>query len=83
MAFAREVVRTPTAIGDITIQLFSADPTVGPQSAAHYRVHVVMSDGGVKVVEGDLVPHLTQTQINSLLAFMAAMRTKAVAEILP
>jgi hypothetical protein len=48
-----------------------------------YAVRVGYSDGSQRVLSGDLVPHLSQAQINGLLSFVAAMRTKAVDEILP
>lgn len=83
MAFSKEPVRTPTGIADIEVRLYSPDPTSEAQSGASFAVQVRYSDGSVKVLTGDLVPHLTTQQINSLLSFMAAMRTKAVAEILP
>lgn len=83
MAFPTEPVRTPVDIADISIQLFDPEPGSGGVAAASYSVQVRYNTGEIKVRQGDLVPHLTQTQINSLLAFMAAMRTKANAEILP
>lgn len=83
MAFVREPVKTPNAIGDIGIELFNPDPTGTGVAGATYSVQVRYSDGSLSVLTGNLVPHLTQAQINSLLAFTAAMRTKAVAEILP
>lgn len=83
MAFTRETPRTPLAIADIAITLFDPDPTGAEPPAASYSVQVRFSDGSINVLTGDLVPHVTTTQINQLLAFMASLRVKAVAEILP
>lgn len=83
MAFPAATAPTPTAIADIEVQLYNPDPTGDAVAGATYSVQVKYSDGSIKVLTGDLVQHLTPTQINSLLAFTAAMRTKAIAEILP
>ena len=83
MAFPTEPVRTPTAIADIEIRLYSPDPTGSETARAEYSVQVRFSDNSVRVVAGDLVPHLSQAQINGLLNFVADMRTKANTEILP
>jgi len=83
MAFPQEPVRTPERISDIEVTLFSPDPTGPEQAGATYVVWVRPSDGSVRRVAGNLVPHLTQAQINALLSFMSDMRAKANAEILP
>lgn len=83
MALPREAARTPTAIGDIRITLIDPDPTGSEPQAAGYEFQLRYSDGSVEMRRGDLTPHLTQQQISSLVAFMAAMRAKAVAEVLP
>ena len=83
MAFTEEVSRTPTAIEDISIELFSPNPAGEGVAAASCSVQVRYDTGEIKVVTGDLVPHLSQQQINVLMGFMADMRIKANAEILP
>jgi hypothetical protein len=83
MAFTKEAVRTANAIGDITVTLYSADPTGTEIDGASYSVQVKFDDGSVVVRSGNLVPHITQSQISGLLSFMAAMRTKAITEFLP
>jgi hypothetical protein len=83
MAFDKVAVPTPIKIADISVELFSPDPTGEEVPNARFSVQVTMNDGTVKVLTGDLTPHLTQVQITSLLAFMSAMRAKAIAEILP
>jgi hypothetical protein len=83
MAFIQEPVRTATAIGDLFVTLYDADPTSGEVDGASYRVLVKFNDGSIVVRTGDLVPHLTQAQISSLLGFMAVLRQKAIDEFLP
>lgn len=83
MAFTKEPSRVPAAIAAISIQLYDPDPTGSEVASSSFSVQVVMSDGSLVVRTGDLAPHITVAQRNSLLTFMAAMRTKAVAEILP
>lgn len=83
MAFPEQATSTPAAIADISIQLYSPDPLGTDIAGASYSVQVRYSDNSMRVVTGDLVPHLSQAQINGLLSFMADMRVKAVAEILP
>ncbi len=83
MAFPEIVVPTPTAIADIEVRLFSPDPTGTGTPSADYSVQVIYSDGSMRVLTGNLVPHLTQGQINSLLSFMASLRVQANDQILP
>lgn len=83
MAFPTQQSKTPDRIAAIEVRLYSPDPLGSEASGAHYEAQVVYSDGEVRLVSGNLVPHLTQAQINGLLSFMADMRTKANAEILP
>lgn len=83
MAFPQEPVRTPHSISDIDVTLHSPDPTGPEQAGATFVVRVRLSDGSMREIKGNLVPHLTQQQINGLLSFMADMRIKANAEILP
>jgi len=83
MAFERQSARTPVAIAGIEIRLFSPDPASARPSSADFSVQVRYSDDSVDAVRGNLVPHLSQGQINALLSFMDDMRTKANTEILP
>ena len=83
MAFERQAARTPTAIGRVEIHLFSPDPTGNEQPGAEYVVQVRYDNGEHHTLRGNLVPHLTQGQIDALLGFMDDMRTKANTEILP
>lgn len=81
MAFTKEPTRVPTAIGDMSVQMFT--PAGGGQGSSDFSIQVMYSDGTMQVKTGNLVPHLTQAQINQLQAFMDALRTKAISEILP
>lgn len=83
MAFTREAARTPAAIADIEVRLFSPDPAGADVAGATFAVQVRMSDGTLKVLNGDLLPHLTAQRKTSLNTFMADLRTQAITEILP
>ncbi len=92
MAFPRYPTIVPVAIEGIQVTLTDSpavgdpgDPVGGyrpPIQAAHYRVEVRMDNGEVRELQGDLVPYLTQAQIDGLLGFMVDLRLKAEAEIL-
>jgi hypothetical protein len=77
------VTLTPTAITDLVVTLRSPDTRGSEPSSAAYRVGVLHSNGEIRYLEGDLVPYLTSGEINSLLNFMATLRTRAIAQILP
>lgn len=83
MAFTKEGTRTPTAIAGIEVRLYSPDPLGTEIAGATFTVQVKMSDGSIKVLDGDLLPHLTAQRKTSLNTFMADLRTQAIAEILP
>lgn len=80
MAFTKETARTPVAIEDIEVRLFTT--ATGGQTA-DFSVQVRFDDGSLVVRTGDLLPHLTQAQSNQLQTFMATLRSKAVSELLP
>lgn len=83
MAFGQEASRAPTTIGSIQITLF--DP-IGLRAtiAGTYVVQVLDQNGQeLKVLTGDLQPHLTAQQINGLIAFMGDLRAQAAAQIIP
>ena len=72
--------QVPTAIGPVVITL--TDSAEG--QFAKFAVDVLDQTGAkMGAKSGNLVPHLTAAQISTAQAFMAAMRTKAEAEILP
>jgi hypothetical protein len=81
--FDKQAARTPTAIGDLSIQLFSPDPTGTEQASASFSLQVKFNDGSLRIMTGDLQPHLSQAQITQLQSFMTTLRSKAVAEVLP
>lgn len=72
MAFTREPVRTPVAIEDVSVELFSPGPSSpGAQAGAAYSVQVRYNTGEIRVLTGNLAPHLTQAQITGLLNFVS------------
>ncbi len=83
MAFPLEPTRIPTAILDISIDLFDPDPLGSENQGVRYSVQIEFDNGAVAVRTGNLVPQLTPAQITQIQTFVADMRTKAVAEFLP
>lgn len=90
MAFEREQPRTPLRIGDITVTLIDPDPAAPPVPdtppavrQARVVIEVVMSDGTGRTVRADIADHFSTTVLNQLKVFVASVRTKANAEILP
>lgn len=86
MTFEQATTDVPTAVQKIRVVLENElDGEGGVNRAAYYRLWITYSDGREKVTApgNDLQPHLTQNQIDGLVAFMDAMRAKAEAEVLP
>ena len=84
MPLPQALTRTPEAIEDLSITLTDYIATDEPaRQTAEYSVQVRYSDGEIKVLTGDLVPHLTSSRITALKAFMTEIRVKAEEEILP
>ncbi len=84
MPLPQALTRTPEAIEDISITLTDYIATDEPaHKSGEYSAQVRYDDGEIKLMTGDLVPHLTQGQIDALMGFMDDMRVKAVNEILP
>ena len=80
MAWVPEGNRVPTSIGNIVITLKDTDIA---QTVA-FTVRVLdQDDVMMRDLQGNLAPHLAPAQITALQDFMADMRAKAVAEILP
>jgi hypothetical protein len=77
------VTLTPTAITDLVVRLHSPDTRGTEPATARYNVGVLYNNGEVRYLEGDWVPYLTNSEINSLLAFMDTLRSRAVAQLLP
>ena len=77
---------TPTAIGDISVILadLPTTPDLPPadQKQARYEVQIFYDDGSVKVVTGDLLPHLTGEQKTMLSQLMDDIRALAESIIL-
>lgn len=65
---------TDVGIRDIEVVLFRGND--GSQTA-RYNTQVLRSDGTIAVRTGNLVPHLTNAEVNGLIALMNRVRTKA------
>ena len=82
MAFTTEQPKYPASIGRIVVVL--VDNPGSTTDTVQYDVEILGSDGELfDKKTGDLVPHLTQGQIDALIAFMGVLRTKANNELLP
>jgi hypothetical protein len=83
MPFPTEIVRVPTAIGDMRIEII--DPTGVPSEITSvFYIEILDQNGNViRAISGNLAPHLTPAQITGALTLLAALRAKAVDEILP
>ena len=81
MAFEREQSIIPTSIGDISVTLTDiADPTA---QSAHFEVQVLAGNGCLmRLLRGDLVPHITAQQRQGLIDLMNDLRAQAESEIL-
>jgi len=85
MPLPQAMSRIPESIADISVILtdYIAAGEEPARKAAEYSVQVRYDNGEIRVLTGDLVPHLTAGQIDALMGFMDDMRTKAIGEILP
>ena len=86
MAFDRQDTIVAESIGRIMVTLSDAPSGGGedgsePIRTAQFDIVVEMSTGHRRI-RGNLVPHLTQAQIQALLDFMANLRTQAENQIL-
>ena len=81
MAFPQEQPIVPSAIGDISVTLTDiADPE---SQSARFEVQVLDGNGYLmRLLRGDLVPHITAQQRQALMAFMDSLRMQAKGEIL-
>jgi len=85
MPLPQALSRVPTNIGLIRIELLDYDGT-NERKAIRARADVLDQDGGIILEaswEGDLGPHITPAQKTGLITFVDAIRSKAIAEILP
>jgi hypothetical protein len=83
MAFDQEPARVPVAIGDISVQMYDPDPLGGEQVAVTYSVQVVANTGERRVNTGNLLPHLSSQQKQTLSTFMDQLRAQVEAQMLP
>lgn len=83
MAFTREATRTAAAVEVVSCTFVSPNPSSGASMSASFTVIIKFSDGSSETRNGDLLPHLTPAQTTTVTAFVASLRTKAIAEFLP
>ncbi len=90
MAFDLQRIKTPKSVGAIVITLkdYPANPNATPPTeamqTAMIHVNVLDADGQpFHQYSADLLKHITAQQANTLKNFMALMRTKAGAEVVP
>ena len=85
MPLPQAETRTPDKIEDLSIILtdYIVAGDEPAKQTAEYSVQVHYDNGEIKVMTGDLVPHLTTSRITALKGFMSEIRTKAEEEILP
>ena len=83
-AFDQAISRTPVAIRDLSVVLvdYVANGDEPARRTARYEVQVEYDTGEIVVLQGDLVPHITQLQIDALIAFIAGLRIQAEEQIL-
>lgn len=82
MAFGREAAVVPVKIRDTATTLFDPDPTGTGKQSATVDIQIEMSDGSIIVRKFNLAEHFPAA-MSQLIALVAAIRTKAVNEILP
>ncbi len=79
MAFTKESSIVPTSIGDISFTVTDYED-IALTDAASYSVQIKDASGNIMSVKGgDLVPHLSATEISQLQSIAASVRTKAQA----
>lgn len=90
MAFERQPNVSAVRIADIRVSLFDPDPQDSGNTVRDNRtqeatamIEVIMSDGSARQVRADIADHFSAQVLNQLRTFVASVRTKANAEILP
>jgi len=83
MAFEREPLVEPVAIGDISIDIFDPESSSGEQRRITAHILVEMSDGSTRRRSLDLGPHLSAASITQLTNLVGTVRQKANDEMLP
>ena len=85
MAFTTEADRIATSIRNINVVLFDAPDGQGGQiQTARITIDVLdQNEALLRHIETNLVPHITQAQIDGLLGFMDSIRLQAETELLP
>jgi hypothetical protein len=82
MPFTKPIRPIPTKIGSISISIFDLD---GDANKITVRVGIDTLSAATEYsgrFDDDLLPHLTTAQKNGIISLLAAIRTKALAELL-
>lgn len=72
-------ITPPTVVGvrDISYNLFDPDPDGNESQAMRYEAQVVWSDGSISTETGNVVPHLTTSEVTGQQALLLRLRGKA------
>lgn len=74
---------TAVKIGRIITTLNDPDPTSGEPQSAWVQIEVMMSDGSMRHINANVANHFNASVLSQLIAFVTAVRNKAIDEILP
>ncbi len=85
MPLPQAITRIPESIADLSVVLtdYVADGDQEARQEGRFEVQVKYTNGEIKLIQGDLLPHLDVSQKSSLSQFMQFLRIKAEQEILP
>lgn len=78
----------PVSVEDIEIIFYDPGPIAQGQEppetqGATYHVQLLMSDGSIDLMRGNLIPHLTDIEIAGLQSLLARLRGKAETAWIP
>lgn len=84
MTFQTELTKTPTALADISYQLFDPDPTGNEQRMADFSIQVKDQDSEImRVRTGEMIQHMLPGEIQTMIDLLDAWRTRATAAMIP
>lgn len=87
MPFPKEPVRAPGQIGRVTVTLTdiptpASSPLLPAGQSAAFELDILDPSGAfIRTVSGDLGPHITAAQRNSLVTFLNNLRAQAQTQI--
>ena len=85
---ARPESATPVSVEDMEIILYDPGPIAQSQEppatqCATYCMQLSMSDDNIDLMDGNLIPHLTNAEITALQSLLTRLRGKAEAAWIP